>query len=71
MKFLKTGALTVRLYNRLSVNFHPHLRAKFGTAVLYNTLSSNLDVWGCMLCDSPVLLKDETEFPSIASIFLN
>jgi hypothetical protein len=65
MKFLKTGVLTVRLYNRLSVNFHSHLRVKFGTTVLYNTLSSNLDVRGCLLCDSHVFRKDQTEFSCI------
>jgi len=38
MKFLKIGALTVMLYNGLSLNFHPYLFVKFGIAVLYNTL---------------------------------
>jgi len=71
MKFLKIVALTVMLYNRLSLNFHPYLWVKFGIAVLYNTLSSKQDLGGSLLCNGHVLLKDATEFLSIASILRN
>jgi len=70
MKFLKIGALTVMLYNGLSLNFHPYLWVKFGIAVLYNTLSGKQDLSGSLHCNSHVLLKDVTEFLPMASILL-